>query len=581
MQIHPFSLLVFLTGTELSSASLLRRTPQPTPTSTISTTLQTLPSSPSPAYPQPKVTPPPNTKIAQLVGVLPECNGFVLSVSSVVSLNLASNVSAQLIFLSTAAAASLSLAQASIAAADASASSAIAQVQASADSSASSAIAQLQASASQALGSASAEFTSAQASASSELAAVSASLISAAAIATNSAQAAALALGAAATESAWAVSSQLADAQTAVNFSKATTLPMTVAVVLILGTSFATSVVGVLVYRFITRKRMREREIYLDLREEQIGRGYGGGGVVNGMEKNMQNYGHPHPGASYTYPASTSRSLISASNPRPSYTSHYTNSRPGNGEEYINRDYVEGAYERGDEDNYSTHEVIDIQKEIAEMDYQMKMAEAELERRERERPIRMSESGLSRSSKSISILFTPRGVPGKVEEGERRSSTGGGGSVKETVRSVTGIGIGERLKSIVMPSSYWQSGEAKDGYRRDSNANLKPNSKPNSNFNSTKDREREIGDRELEEGEEIIFALDERPPPLPSPRQTHAHKRNDASVWTLSPSVYDGGTGSSSGGAQRGKARFGDRGEDERVKENGTGGFRFSIGKAF
>ncbi|KAF7954688.1 hypothetical protein EAE96_005807 [Botrytis aclada] len=522
MHLTQFSLLVFATGTGLCNASLLRRTPQPAPISTASTTLQTVTSSPT-SPTQPEVTTPPGLKLAQIAGILtilPECNRYILSASSAVSSNVVSNVSDQLIFLSTAAAASISIAQASIFAADASASSAIAVVQSSA---------------SEALASASLEVINAQASASSELAAVSASLISAAALATYSAQAAALAKGAAATESAWAISSQLADATTAVQFSKATTLPMTVAVVLILGTSFASSVVSVLVYRFISRRKMkREKESENEMRDAQNRNvnGYYGAG---GMEKGPRSYRTPHPGTSYNYPA-TQHSSVSTSPPNERNISRYT---PNPEEEVINRDYVEGNYERGDEDNYSTHDIIDIEKEIAEMDYQMKMAEAELERRDRERSFRASESGLSRSSKSISVLFTLRDLPQKAEE--RRGSG---------ARSIMSMGIGERLRSM-MPS-YRQS-QASSSYETKDFSNTR---------NST--------ERDLEEGEEIIFKLDERPPPLPKAnpapvaKPTHTYTNSDTSVMTLSPSVYDGG--SSKGGAKRGK---------------GKGPFRFSIGKAY
>ncbi|TEY73044.1 hypothetical protein BOTCAL_0084g00230 [Botryotinia calthae] len=534
MHLTQFSLLVFATGTGLCNASLLRRSPQPAPISTASTTLQTV--TPSPTSPtQSEVTTPPGLKLAQIAGILtilPECNRYILSSSSAVSSNGASNVSDQLIFLSTAAAASISIAQASISIAQASISAA--------DASASSAIAEVQSSASAALASANSEIISAQASASSQLAAVSASLISAAALATNSAQAAALAIGAAATESAWAISSQLADATTAVQFSKATTLPMTVAVVLILGTSFATGVVSVLVYRFIFRRRMkREKESENEMRDAQNrnGNGYYGGG---GMEKGPRNYTAPHPGTSYNYPA-TQHSSVSTSYPNEKYISRYT---PQPEEEVVNRDYVEGNYERGDEDNYSTHDVIDIEKEIAEMNYQMKMAEAELGRRDRERSFRASESGLSRSSKSISVLFTPRDLPQKA--GERRGSG---------ARSIMSMGIGERLKSI-MPS-YRQS-QASSSYES------KEFSK-----DSIRDSTREMTERDLEEGEEIIFTLDERPPPLPKSnpaavtRPKHAYTNSDTSIMTLRPSVYDGGESKSS---KRGK---------------GKGVFSPSIGKAY
>ncbi|KAK6607454.1 hypothetical protein H4I96_03689 [Botrytis cinerea] len=519
MHLTQFSLLVFATGTGLCNASLLRRTPQPAPISTASTTLQTVTSSPT-SPTQPEVTTPPGLKLAQIAGILtilPECNRYILSSSSAVSSNGASNVSDQLIFLSTAAAASISMAQASISAADASASSAIAEVQSSA---------------SAALASANSEVISAQASASSQLAAVSASLISAAAMATNSAQAAALAIGAAATESAWAISSQLADATTAVQFSKATTLPMTVAVVLILGTSFATGVEEV--------KEGKESENEMRDAQNRNGNGYYGGG---GMEKGPRNYTTPHPGTSYNYPA-TQHSSVSTSYPNEKYISRYT---PQPEEEVINRDYVEGNYERGNEDNYSTHDIIDIEKEIAEMNYQMKMAEAELGRRDRERSFRASESGLSRSSKSISVLFTPRDVPQKA--GERRGSG---------ARSVMSMGIGERLRSM-MPS-----------YRQ-SQASSSSSSYESKEFpkDSIRNSTREMTERDLEEGEEIIFTLDERPPPLPKSnpaavtRPTHAYTNSDTSIMTLSPSVYDGGGSQSS---KRGK---------------GKGPFIPSIGKAY
>ncbi|TGO07302.1 hypothetical protein BTUL_0294g00060 [Botrytis tulipae] len=529
MHLNQFSLLVFATGTGLCNASLLRRTPQPAPISTASTTLQTV--TPSPTSPtQPEVTTPPGLKLAQIAGILtilPECNRYILSASSVVSSavssNVASNISDQLIFLSTAAAASISAA----------------------DASASSAIAVVQSSASEALASASAEVINAQASASSELAGVSASLLSAAALATYSAQAAAQAKGAAATESAWAISSQLADATSAVQFSKATTLPMTVAVVLIIGTSFASSVVSVLVYRFFSKKKIkREKENENDMRDAQnrSGNGYYGAG---GMEKGPRSYRAPHPGTSHNYPA-TQHSSVSTSPPNQKYISRYT---PNPEEEAINRDYVEGNYERGDEDNYSTHDIIDIEKEIAEMDYQMKMAEAELERRDRERSFRASESGLSRSSKSISVLFTPRDLPQKA--GERRGSG---------ARSIMSMGIGERLRSM-MPS-YRQS-QASSSYES------KEDSK-----DSTRNSSREMTERDLEEGEEIIFTLDERPPPLPKSnpaavtRPTHTYTNSDASIMTLSPSVYDGGA--SKKGSKPGKG-----------KGKGEGPFRFSIGKAY
>ncbi|ESZ91601.1 hypothetical protein SBOR_8000 [Sclerotinia borealis F-4128] len=545
MHLNQFSLLVFATGTGLCDASLLRRTPQPSPISVASTTLQTLTSSPLSPTLQPEVTPPPGLRVAQLSDVLsliPECNGLVLSASSEVSSSFASNASAQLIFLSTSAAASISIAQASIAAADASASSAIALVQSSA---------------SAALMSASAEIISIQASASSQLSAASVSLISAAAVATNSAQTAALALGAAATESSSAIYSQLADATIAVQISKATTLPMTVAVVLIIGISIASSVVSVLVYRLISRKRMRERENRI--REGQNGdEGYGGG-----MEKGKQNYGNPNPGIAYNYPASSRHSepsvSTSTSNPltRANNASRYANSQPELGN--TNRDYIEGAYERGDEDNYSTHDSIDIEKEIAEMDYQLRMAEAELERRDLERPIRMSDSGLSRSSKSISVLFNPGRVPEKVDDERGRSGSGSGKSMRGM-----SMGIGERLKSMVMPS-YRQSQFPFESSKE-----------------HTRTSEREIGDRESkdEEGEEIIFTLDERPPPLPEPKSTHAYKTSDSSVMTLSPSVYDGGNGSGRG--KKGKEVL--RGEeqlDSPTMGKGEQPFTFSIGKAY
>ncbi|KAF7898726.1 hypothetical protein EAF00_005172 [Botryotinia globosa] len=531
MHLTQFSLLVFATGTGLCNASLLRRTPQPAPISTASTTLQTV--TPSPTSPtQPEVTTPPGLKLAQIAGILtilPECNRYVLSASSVVSSavssNVASNVSDQLIFLSTAAAASISIAQASISAADASASSVIALVQSSA---------------SEALASASAQVINAQASASSELAGVSASLVSAAALATYNAQAAAQAKGAAATESAWAISSQLADATSAVQFSKATTLPMTVAVVLILGTSFASSVVSVLVYRFISKRRIeREKEYENDMRDAQnrSGNGYYGAG---GMEKGPRSYGASLPRTSYNYPA-TQHSAGSTSPRNEKYISRYT---PNPEEEVINRDYVEGNYERGDEDNYSTHDVIDIEKEIAEMDYQMKMAEAELERRDRERSFRASESGLSRSSKSISVLFTPRDLPQKA--GERRGS-------------VMSMGIGERLRSM-MPSNR----------QSQTSSSYEPN---DDSKDSTRNSSREMTERDLEEGEEILFTLDERPPPpLPKSnpsavtRPTHSYKNSDASIMTLSPSVYDGGASKKGSKPEKG---------------NGKGPFRFSIGKAY
>ncbi|CAD6445632.1 e8587cc6-38df-496e-ad86-30fb8c9cf2cd [Sclerotinia trifoliorum] len=556
MHFNQFSLLVFATGTGLCNASLLRRTSQPSPISVALTTIPPLSSSPTSPTSQPEVTTSPGVKTALIAGILTigsDCNGFVLSASSAVYSSLASNASAQIVSFSTAAAASISIAQASAAAADASASDAIASVQSSAAA---------------ALGSASAEITSIKASASSELSAVSASLISVNSLATYSAQAAALALGAAATESAWAISSQLADANTAVQFSKATTIPMTVAVVLILGTSFASSVLSVLIYRFFSRRKMkRERERENEIRETQNEyKNYRGG-----MEKNTGSYGDPNPGDAQNYPASTSRSdrsSVSTSYNQTKYASRYMNSHPE--EEIMNRDYVEGDYERGDEDNYSRHAIIDIEKEIAEMDYQMKMAEAELERRDRERSIRISESGLSRSSKSISVLFTPRDTLQGREE--RR------GSNARSVMS-TSMGIGEKLMSMVMPS-----------YRQSQAPSVYESSTPTSPFSSTKDYRRnstgEIGDRELEEGEEIIFTLDERPPSLPKsttvPRATHAYTHSDSSIMTLSPSVYDGG--SSNGKKKNERIRVDDSptiGREDRGPVGGKGPYTFSIGKAF
>ncbi|KAG4025948.1 hypothetical protein MFRU_047g00120 [Monilinia fructicola] len=575
MHLNQFPLLVFATGTGLCNGSLLRRASESSSSPINSTNLQPSISSPTSLSHQSKVTSPPGTKVAQLasvISILPECNGFVLSASSAVSSSLASNASAQLIYLSTSAAASIAIAQASIYAADVSASRAMSQVQSSASS---------------ALASCSAEITNIQGSASLQYASVSASLISAAVLATNDAQAAALAMGAAATESAWAISSQLADARTAVQFSKATTLPMTVAVVLIIGTSFASSVVSVLVYRFFARKKMREREREMERERERVlerqmanerregqnvkGRGSYGGG----MEKDIQSYRDPHTGMSYSYPP-ISRSPASSYPPRSQYLSRYATS--DSEQEVINRDYVEGNYERGDEDNYSSHDIIDIEKEIAEMDYQMKMAEAELARRDRERPIRMSEDGLSRSSKSISVLFTPRDVFAAARTGERRGSASA-----RSIMSMS-LGIGERLKSMVMPS-YRQSGFPSNAQSQSqSQSPLEPS------VSSKKDRRnssRDIGDRDLEEGEEIIFTLEERPPPLPRSRPTHAYKNSDASIITLSPSVYDGG----SGNGKKGKGRRGDEDRDEMARreykehddeqEKGAPPFRISIGKAF
>lgn len=448
---------------------------------------------------------------------------------------------------------------------------------------------QVQSSASSALASCSAEITNIQGSASLQYASVSASLISAAVLATNDAQAAALAMGAAATESAWAISSQLADARTAVQFSKATTLPMTVAVVLIIGTSFASSVVSVLFYRFFARKKMREREREMERERERVlerqmanerregqnvkGRGSYGGG----MEKDIQSYRDPHTGMSYSYPP-IGRSPASSYPPRSQYLSRYATS--DSEQEVINRDYVEGNYERGDEDNYSSHDIIDIEKEIAEMDYQMKMAEAELARRDRERPIRMSEDGLSRSSKSISVLFTPRDVFAAARTGERRGSASA-----RSIMSMS-LGIGERLKSMVMPS-YRQSGFPSNAQSQSQSQSQSPLEPSVSSKKDRRNSSRDIGDRDLEEGEEIIFTLEERPPPLPRSRPTHAYKNSDASIITLSPSVYDGG----SGNGKKGKGRRGDEDRDEMARreykehddeqEKGAPPFRISIGKAF
>ncbi|KAB8294750.1 hypothetical protein EYC80_006712 [Monilinia laxa] len=579
MHFNQFPLLVFATGTGLCNGSLLRRASESSSTPINSTTLQPFISSPTSLGHQSKVTSPPGTKLAQLAGmisILPECNGFVLSASSAVSSSLASNASAQLVYLSTSAAASISIAQASISAADASASRAISQVQSSASS---------------ALASCNAEITNIQGSVSSQYASVTASLISAAVLATNVAQAAALAMGAAATESAWAISSQLADAKTAVQFSKATTLPMTVAVVLIIGTSFASSVVSVLIYRFFSRKKMREREMETEREKERElerqmanerreGQNMKGGGFYGGrMEKNTQSYRDPHPGISYSYPP-IGRSPASTYPRRSRYTFRYATS--DSEQEIINRDYIEGNYERGDEDNYSSHDIIDIEKEIAEMDYQMKMAEAELERRDRERPIRMSEDSLSRSSKSISVLFTPRDVFSAARTGEQRRSA--------SARSIMNmsLGIGERLRSMVMPSYRQSESPSSSQPQSQSQSPLEPSVSSKDKRNSSRD----IGDRDLEEGEEIIFTLDERPPPLPRSRPTHAYKNSDASIMTLSPSVYDGGSGNGKKG--KGKGGDGDRDRDrgemarrrekketDEEKEKVTPPFRISIGKAF
>ncbi|RAL59072.1 hypothetical protein DID88_008990 [Monilinia fructigena] len=337
-------------------------------------------------------------------------------------------------------------------------------------------------------------------------------------------------MGAAATESAWAISSQLADARTAVQFSKATTLPMTVAVVLIIGTSFCEQYCECIGLSILLEEKNegegdeRERERNNGSWKRQManerreGQNIKGSGLYGGrMEKNTQSYRDPHPGISHSYPP-IGLSPASTYPRRSQYASRYATS--DSEQEVINRDYIEGNYERGDEDNYSSHDIIDIEKEIAEMDYQMKMAEAELERRDRERPIRMSEDGLSRSSKSISVLFTPRDVFSAARTGEQRGST--------SARSIMSMsmGIGERLKSMVMPS-YRQSG---------SPSNSQPQSQSQSPLESSvssKDRRnssRDIGDRDLEEGEEIIFTLNERPPPLPRSRPTHAYKNSDASI---------------------------------------------------
>ncbi|KAI9644377.1 hypothetical protein NHQ30_007734 [Ciborinia camelliae] len=569
MQLNQFSLLVFMTGSGLCEASLLRRNSEPSSTCITSTTLQTLTSSSSSPPNQPEVTPPPGMKVAQIAGIFSffpkpkKSNGGSERSVKVNSASRAVSVSSDLT--------------------------------SSASSTLSSTTSESTISESTISESTSSESTSIKPSSSSKVPTVSASLVPAAAIAMNTAQSQsqAQAQEEAATESAGAISSQLGGANGAVQFSDATTIPMAVVVVLIIGTSFATSVMSVLVYRVVSRRRKRKGgEKDDEMKGEQNGNGnvnfgdgmekgiqsgneFYGGGMKNviqstnenyggGMERGTQTYMDPDPATTSNYPpASNIRSdgpsvpTFTNPFPRPKYASRYRNSQ--NPEQAnINRAYSESVYDRGsaDEDNYSMYDIIDIEKEIAEMDFQMRMAEAELERRESENPIRLRESGLSGGSKSIGVPFTPGRVPlGNIEESEGENEVESerrvNGNESASPRNPIGLGmsvpVDERLNSssvVVSPprrqsqvlsplskpnSEISESSreipisdkELEEPSRRHSQS-LSPLSDPNpQTFESS--REIPMSDRELEEeeeeaeGEEIPFTLDETPPTPPTP----------------------------------------------------------------
>ncbi|QSZ34855.1 hypothetical protein DSL72_007714 [Monilinia vaccinii-corymbosi] len=518
MHLNQSPFLVFAAGTGLCNGSLLRHTSRPSSSSSASGTPTAfepfISSSTLSPDSQPEVTPPPSiTESGQIAGIIPapaECNGFLRSASRAISSDLAST---QLMYLS-----------------------------------ASSAIYDVRSSASSALASCRAERT-------------------------NDAQGAALAMGAGAGAGAGTMESS-AERAAVQQLSNATVLPVTLAVVLIVVTSFASSILSVLVYRCFSRRKVREREVETEKEEgdqqrsdEKMkgqnarvsgyyggwggggggGEGGGGGGVARDeTERKVQSFRKPDAQIpAFTYPPIINPGFDRASAPpRDRYTSRYAMPLAGPAREIaIDQDY-------DDETPYVSLDIIDIEREIADMDHQLRMAEAELARREREGSIstRWSDDGLSRSSKSISVLFNPR---------DGNAASGMGGPRRPSgARSIVsrGLGIGERLRSMVLSSSRLSASQSQNGKRRDSS--------------------RGVGDRELEEGEEIIFTLDERALERvsPRPRQTHAYKNSDASIIMLSPSVYDGGGGGWNGKKEgekgKGMGRGGD-GEGEKEEENG------------
>ncbi|KAM3075936.1 hypothetical protein ACMFMF_005282 [Clarireedia jacksonii] len=491
MILNSLPLIVATTG--LCHASLIsaviRQRADPSQISSTSTPLVTSTSSPAPEH----LTPSPSVNPRALV---PDFVGNLLTGSSSAPASDASvaaaNASAQILSVSTAAAGSISAIQVSASSAIASASADAASIRASAAAAldaASSSLAFISSSASVQISSVSAELSS-----------ISASLTSAAAIATYSAQAAALALGAEASESAY---SQVADARKAVYVSTATTLPLTIAVILIIGISFVSSLLSVLAYRFVSRRKLAGK--------------MGQKGTGEAIEK--------YPGGA---------AATSTSNSAPATSPFYgAGQDQGQSADVSTSSYhatagMKTGLEKGSVE-FTTKEVdsleeadsrysIDIEKEMTEI-HQASWDHRKMEsRRGKEEGRRVSD--LSRSSKSISALFAPRGVPIKLFE-DRKS------------------------KMLEM-------------------------------------RARAIEENNDDEGLEVVFAIDngEANPHAKTFDTKHKEEEEKNAVlqFTLSPSVYsrpESGSSSSKSGQQSAKSR--DKGKEKGV---GVGKFRFSIGKA-
>jgi hypothetical protein len=289
-------------------------------------------------------------------------------------------------------------------------------------------------------------------------------------------------------------------------------LPLTVAVILIVGISLASSLLSVLVYRFVSRRKragkMGRRSI-----EEIIEPRSGGADA-------MTTSNSPSATSSF-YDVGERQSQEGAD---VSISSYYAGAGMKMGAEKGAPEVV--AKELGSPEDNDSRYSIDIEKEITAI-YQSSWCQPEMTReKEKEKEDERRVSDLSRSSKSISALFAPRGVPIKLEEG-RKSKT------------------------------YEMSG-------------------------------RVIEEKDDAEGVEVVFGIDNgyasSHTKTDDTKQKDGGEENQMLQFTLSPSVYSRPeNGSSSNSSSKSEQQAG-RGKEKgkgKGKGVGVGKFRFSIGKAY
>jgi hypothetical protein len=284
-------------------------------------------------------------------------------------------------------------------------------------------------------------------------------------------------------------------------------LPLTVAVILIIGVSLASSLLSVLVYRFVSKRR-------------RVGK-----------------MGPKTTGESVERHSRSADTIATSSSTSTSSSFYDVGERQSQGADVSISSYYERAgmkmeTEKGatqivakelpsPEDNDSRYSM-DIEKEIAAI-YQSTWGQSELEREKAEDDKRRV-SDLSRSSKSISALFAPRGVPIKLPEG--RDS-----KIQMSERVIEAKDDAEEVEVMLGIDTGYFNSQAK------------------------------TGDAKQKEGEE----------------------ENQMLQFTLSPSVYSGpengssSSSSSKSGQQTSRSKEKVKGKGKGV---GVGKFRFSIGKA-